>query len=156
MVSLVTSLFSELKHAIIGQIQAKCQCLWYVNTSPGWKKQSPEKQFTSSFPELQLTNYTINSLKIMTVKGGFRYEAKLAYDKLDMYHWNTAEQSALSGSERSAKKIGRDRSRCAPSQWEKSLHCKDVSHWLDTYLGWSLDRLHGQCLVFNYSRSDIK
>ena len=25
-----------------------------------------------------------------------------------------------------------------PSQWEKLLHCKDVSHWLGTYLDWSL------------------
>ena len=31
-----------------------------------------------------------------------------------------------------------DQSRYAPSQWETSLHCNDVSHWLGTYLNWSL------------------
>ena len=34
--------------------------------------------------------------------------------------------------------IGRDQSRCAPSQCETSLHCNDVSHWLGAYLDWSL------------------
>ena len=32
----------------------------------------------------------------------------------------------------------RDPSRYAPSQWETSLHCNDVSHWLGAYLDWSL------------------
>ena len=32
----------------------------------------------------------------------------------------------------------RDQSRNAPSQWHTSLHCNDVSHWLDAYLDWSL------------------
>ena len=31
-----------------------------------------------------------------------------------------------------------DQTRYAPSQWETSLHCNDVSHWLGTYLDWSL------------------
>ena len=31
-----------------------------------------------------------------------------------------------------------DQSRYAPSQWETSLHCNYVSHWLGTYLNWSL------------------
>ena len=33
----------------------------------------------------------------------------------------------------------RDLSRYAPSQWETSLHCNDVSHWLDVYLDSSLE-----------------
>ena len=32
----------------------------------------------------------------------------------------------------------RDLSRYAPSPWETSLHCNDVSHWLSAYLDWSL------------------
>ena len=32
----------------------------------------------------------------------------------------------------------RDQSRYVTSQWETSLHCNDVSHWPDIYLGWSL------------------
>ena len=32
----------------------------------------------------------------------------------------------------------RDQSRYAPSQWETSLHCNDVFHWLGAYLEWSL------------------
>ena len=32
----------------------------------------------------------------------------------------------------------RDQSRYAPSQWETSLHCNDVSHWPGAYLDWSL------------------
>ena len=32
----------------------------------------------------------------------------------------------------------RDRSRYVPSQWETSLQCNNVSHWLGTYLDWSL------------------
>ena len=32
----------------------------------------------------------------------------------------------------------RDQCRCAPSQWETSLQCNDVSHWLGAYLHWSL------------------
>ena len=56
----------------------------------------------------------------------------------------------------------RDQSRCAPSQWETSLHCNDVSHWLSAYLDCSLLPLkdyspnndsirvchHGLCPVF--------
>ena len=34
--------------------------------------------------------------------------------------------------------LNRDQSRYAPSQWEISLHCNDISHWLGTYLDWSL------------------
>ena len=34
--------------------------------------------------------------------------------------------------------IPRDQSRYVPSQWETSLHCNDVSHWLGTYLDRSL------------------
>ena len=29
-----------------------------------------------------------------------------------------------------------------PSQWEMALHCNTISHWLDTYTGWSLDMCH--------------
>ena len=32
----------------------------------------------------------------------------------------------------------RDLYRYAPSPWETSLHCNDVSHWLGAYLDWSL------------------
>ena len=32
----------------------------------------------------------------------------------------------------------RDQSRYAPSQWETSVHCNNVSHWLGAYLDWSL------------------
>ena len=32
----------------------------------------------------------------------------------------------------------RDQSRYAPSQWESSLQCNDISHWLVAYLDWSL------------------
>ena len=32
----------------------------------------------------------------------------------------------------------RDQSRYVPSQWEMSLQCNDISHWLGTYLDWSL------------------
>ena len=43
----------------------------------------------------------------------------------------------------SGTKIGpglscRDQSRYAPSQWETSLQCNDVSHWLGAHLNWSL------------------
>ena len=31
-----------------------------------------------------------------------------------------------------------DQSRYAASQWETSLQCNDVSHWLSAYLNWSL------------------
>ena len=34
--------------------------------------------------------------------------------------------------------VYRDQSRYAPSQWEMSLHCNDISHWLGPYLDWSL------------------
>ena len=37
--------------------------------------------------------------------------------------------------------IPRDQSRFAPSQWEMSLHCNGVSHWLGAYLDWSLHTL---------------
>ena len=33
---------------------------------------------------------------------------------------------------------GRDQSRFASSQWETSLQCNEVSHWLGAYLDWSL------------------
>ena len=32
----------------------------------------------------------------------------------------------------------RDQSRYVPGQWETSLQCNDVSHWLGAYLDWSL------------------
>ena len=32
----------------------------------------------------------------------------------------------------------RDQSRYAPSEWETSLWCNDISHWLSAYLDWSL------------------
>ena len=32
----------------------------------------------------------------------------------------------------------RDQSRYSPCQWETSLHCNDISHWLGAYLHWSL------------------
>ena len=35
--------------------------------------------------------------------------------------------------------ICRDQSRCASSQWEASIHCNHVSHWLGAYLGRSLN-----------------
>ena len=36
--------------------------------------------------------------------------------------------------------ISKDQSMNAPSQWEMSLQYNDVSHWLDTYLDWSLEQ----------------
>ena len=39
-------------------------------------------------------------------------------------------------------KAFRDQSRYASSQWETSLQCNDVSHWLGAYLDWSLAFLH--------------
>ena len=38
--------------------------------------------------------------------------------------------------------VFRHQSRYAPCQWEASLQCNDVSHWLGAYLDWSL---HGFC-----------
>ena len=35
--------------------------------------------------------------------------------------------------------IGRDQSWYALSQWETSLQCNDISHWLGAYLDWSQD-----------------
>ena len=32
----------------------------------------------------------------------------------------------------------RDQSRCAPGQWVTSLQCNNVSHWLSTYIHWTL------------------
>ena len=32
----------------------------------------------------------------------------------------------------------RDQSRYVPSQWETSLQCNDISHWLGEHLDWSL------------------
>ena len=37
----------------------------------------------------------------------------------------------------------RYQSRYVPSQWETSLQCKDVSHWLGAYLDWSLQASSG-------------
>ena len=34
--------------------------------------------------------------------------------------------------------MNRDQSRYTPSQWETSLHCNDVPHWLVAFLDWSL------------------
>ena len=39
----------------------------------------------------------------------------------------------------------RDQPRYAPSQWETSLQCNDVSHWLGAYLDWSLWYHLDQC-----------
>ena len=36
--------------------------------------------------------------------------------------------------------ISKDQSRNAPSQWEMSLQCNDISQRLGTYLDWSLDQ----------------
>ena len=33
----------------------------------------------------------------------------------------------------------RDQSSYTPNQWETSLQCNDVSHWLGAYINWSLD-----------------
>ena len=52
----------------------------------------------------------------------------------------------------------RDQSRCAPSQWEVSWHCNNISHWLGAYLDWSLKtavpklqtHLSYHCLVLNH------
>ena len=50
----------------------------------------------------------------------------------------------------------RDQSGYAPSQWETSLHCNDVSHWLGAYPDWSLRQVsaclhlwdtHQACLI---------
>ena len=38
--------------------------------------------------------------------------------------------------------INRDQSKYAPSQWETSLQCNDVSHWLGANLDWSLYIFH--------------
>ena len=46
---------------------------------------------------------------------------------------------------------GRDQSSYAPSQWETSLHCNDVSHWLGAYLDWCLHRrIHNAIFKPNY------
>ena len=37
-----------------------------------------------------------------------------------------------------------NQARYAPSQWEMSLQCNDISHWLGAYLDWSL---HVSCIV---------
>ena len=37
--------------------------------------------------------------------------------------------------------LSRDQSRYVPSQWETSLQCNDVSHWLGSCLDWSLLRM---------------
>ena len=34
--------------------------------------------------------------------------------------------------------LSREQSRYAPSQWEMALQCDNVSHWLSTFLDWSL------------------
>ena len=36
------------------------------------------------------------------------------------------------------KTFCRNQSRYAPSQWETSLYCNGVSHWMGAYLDWSL------------------
>ena len=43
---------------------------------------------------------------------------------------------------------GRDHFVNAPSQWEMILHYNIVSHWLDAYTKWSLDRFLFCCLLF--------
>ena len=34
--------------------------------------------------------------------------------------------------------LTRDQCRYAPSQWERTLYCNSVSHWLGTFFDWSL------------------
>ena len=38
------------------------------------------------------------------------------------------------------RQISRDHFVYAPNQWETTLHCNFVSHWLGTYTKWSLDQ----------------
>ena len=45
--------------------------------------------------------------------------------------------------------------RYAPSQWETSLHCNDVSHWLGAYLNWSLSQYH-VILLWKYTVSIMR
>ena len=56
---------------------------------------------------------------------------------------------------------GRDHFSYAPSQWETTLHCNVVSHWLGAYTKWTLEWLtfadnisnerFGFCLKFHWS-----
>ena len=43
--------------------------------------------------------------------------------------------------------LSRDQSSYAPSQWETSLHCNNVSHWLGAYLDRPLLRGSRKCRV---------
>ena len=45
----------------------------------------------------------------------------------------------------------RDQSSYAPSQWESSLHCNNISHWLGAYLDWSLRQVSA-CLHGTHTR----
>ena len=45
--------------------------------------------------------------------------------------------------------LNRELSRYAPSQWETSLHCNDVSHWLGAYPNRSLSKQCNLGLKFN-------
>ena len=52
----------------------------------------------------------------------------------------------------------RDLSRYAPSPWETSLHCNDVSHWHGAYRDWSLREYPLSVMFFNtaFSQSNEK
>ena len=44
----------------------------------------------------------------------------------------------------------REQFRCVASQWETSLHCNNISHWLGTHLDWSHDcRYHWPLLWYS-------
>ena len=49
----------------------------------------------------------------------------------------------------------RDQSRYARSQWEASLQCNNVSHWLGAYLDWSL-HIHLKIFLLTCSFSMIR
>ena len=45
----------------------------------------------------------------------------------------------------------RDQFRYAPSQWETSLHCNDVSHWLGACIDWSLALYQYRLVSYQHS-----
>ena len=51
------------------------------------------------------------------------------------YFWHKVEEIAVCSC---YSMFLRDQSRYAPNQWETSLQCNDVSHWLGAHLDWSL------------------
>ena len=50
--------------------------------------------------------------------------------------------------------ISRDHSVYAPNQWEMTLHCNVISHWLGAYRKWSLD-VCLQCYAFTRNNNDL-